>query len=101
VHRKNELASLSIVTSGPLDRIRAAVAQLHHEFPASGTVIIENENGDEVMGGAQPEPATVAAQEDSPASAERADGVQATGSGPLTAAAEAQEEGAPDQPLGS
>jgi hypothetical protein len=102
VHRPDEGASLSMVASGPLDRIRAAVMQLHHEFPRSGTVIIENENGDEVVGAAQPEPATgAAAQEESPASAERAGGVQVAGSGPVTAAAEAREGGDPDQPLGS
>jgi hypothetical protein len=96
VHRPDEGASLRMVASGPLDRIRAAVAQLHHEFPRSGTIIIE------VTGAAQPEPATgAAAQEESPASAERAGGVQVAGSGPVTAAAEAREGGDPDQPLGS
>ena len=99
VHRPDEGASLRLVVSGPLDRIRAAVTQLQHEFPRSGTVmiIIENENGDEVAGAAQPEPA---AQEESPASAERADGAQPAGSGPVTAAAEAQDGGDPDQPVG-
>jgi len=103
VHRPDEGASLRMVVSGPLDGIRAAVTQLQHEFPRSGTVIviIENENGDEVAGAPQPEPATgAAAQEESPASAERADGAHAAGSGPVTAAAEAQERGDPDQPLG-
>ena len=100
VHRPDEGASLHMVVSGPLDRIRAAVTQLHHEFPRSGTVIIENENGDEVTVAAQPEPATgAAAQEESPASAERADGAHAAGSGLVTAAAEAQEGGDPDQRL--
>jgi hypothetical protein len=61
VHPPDEDVSLSMVASGPLDRIRAAVAQLHHEFPRSDTVIIEDENGDAVTGGAQPEPATRAA----------------------------------------
>jgi hypothetical protein len=102
VHRPDEAVSLTIVASGALDRIRAAVAQLHHEFPRSGTVIIENENGDEVTGAAQPEPATgAAAQKESPASTERADSAQAAGSGPVTAAAEPQEGGDRDQPLGS
>ncbi len=102
VHRPDEDASLNMVASGPLDRIRAAVAQLHHEFPRSGTVIVENENGDVVTGAAQPEFATgTTAQEESPASAKRADSAPAAGSGPVTAAAEAPEGGDPDQPLGS
>ena len=103
VHRPDEGASLSMVASGPLDRIRAAVTQLQHDFPRSGTVmvIIENENGDEAMGAAQPEPATgAAAQEESPASAERADSAHAAGSSSVTAAAEAPEGGDPDQPVG-
>jgi hypothetical protein len=103
VHRPDEGASLSMVVSGPLDGIRAAVAQLQHEFPRSGTVmvVIEKENGDEVAVAVQPEPATgAAAQEEGPASAERADGAHAAGSGPVTAAAEAQEGGDPDQLLG-
>jgi hypothetical protein len=38
---------LSMVASGTLDAIRAAVAQLHHEFPRSGPVMIDGEKQDE------------------------------------------------------
>jgi hypothetical protein len=101
VHRPNEGASLSMVTSGPLDRIRAAVTQLHHEFPRSGTVIIENENGVEVTGAAQPEPATgAAAQEESPAQPTAPTARKRLAVTSVTAAAEAQEGGDPDRPLG-
>jgi hypothetical protein len=37
---------LSMVASGELDGIRAAVAQLSHEFPHSGPVVVEGEDGD-------------------------------------------------------
>ena len=43
---------LSMVASGTVDRIRAAVAQLHHAFPRSGPVMIDGEKQD---GGADTE----------------------------------------------
>ncbi len=42
----DEAADLSMVASGGLDGIRAAVAQLGREFPHSGPVIVEGEEGD-------------------------------------------------------
>ena len=103
VHRLDEGASLRMVASGPLDRIRAAVAQLQHEFPGSGTVmvVIEKENGDEVAGAAQPEPATgAAAQEESPAQPSAPTARKRPAAPSVTVAAEAQEGANPDQLLG-
>jgi hypothetical protein len=56
VRRPEEGAGLSMVASGTLDRIKAAVAQLRHEFPSSGPVTIEGEARDEGAGTAQPAP---------------------------------------------
>ena len=44
VRRPDEGVALSMVASGALDAIKAAVAQLHHEFPRSGPVVIEGED---------------------------------------------------------
>jgi hypothetical protein len=54
VRQPDEVAPLSIVAFGDLDRIKAAVAQLGKEFPRSGPVIIEGEPGDDRM----PEPSS-------------------------------------------
>jgi hypothetical protein len=43
LRRPDEVAPLSMVASGALDGIKAAVAQLGHEFPGSGPVFIEGE----------------------------------------------------------
>jgi len=147
---------LSMVASGTLDMIRAAVAQLHHEFPRSGPVMIDGEKQDEGAhsehsaapgdhipeetpianpaqsqavsrqcraftadgsqcklpaergdamcanhAGAMPPETEPAAHEQSPGSAEHADGGQApaAGSGPATRARDAQEQGDTGQPL--
>jgi hypothetical protein len=44
VRRPDEGVALSMVASGALDAIKAAVAQLHREFPRSGPVVIEGED---------------------------------------------------------
>jgi len=44
VHRPDEVASLTMVATGTLDGIRTAAAQLIHEFPGSGPVVIEGED---------------------------------------------------------
>jgi hypothetical protein len=44
VRRPDEVAPLTMVATGTLDGIRAAVAQLCHEFPGSGPVVIEGED---------------------------------------------------------
>ena len=46
VRRPDEDAPLSMVASGTLDGMRAAVAQFRHEFPRSGPVVIEGEDRD-------------------------------------------------------
>jgi hypothetical protein len=43
VRQSDEVMRLSMVASGDLDQIKAAVAQLGNEFPRSGRVIIEGE----------------------------------------------------------
>src|SRR5690349_9119961 len=47
VRRPDEGAVLSMVASGALAAIKAAVAQLSHEFPGSGPVVIEGGDGAE------------------------------------------------------
>ena len=47
VRQPDEVVPLSMVVSGDLDRIKAAVAQLGKEFPRSGPIIIEGEPGDD------------------------------------------------------
>ena len=47
VRQSDEVVRLSMVASGDLDQIKAAVAQLGNEFPRSGPVIIEGESGDD------------------------------------------------------
>ena len=44
VRRPAEGVALSMVTSGALDAIKAAVAQLHREFPRAGPVVIRSED---------------------------------------------------------
>jgi hypothetical protein len=44
VHRPDEVAPLTMVATGTLDGIMAAVAQLIHKFPGSGPVVIEGED---------------------------------------------------------
>jgi hypothetical protein len=44
VRRPDEDAPLTMVATGTLDGIRAAAAQLIHEFPGSGPVVIEGED---------------------------------------------------------
>jgi hypothetical protein len=44
VRRPDEVAPLTMVASGTLDGIKAAVEQLIHEFPGSGPVVIEGED---------------------------------------------------------
>ncbi|HEV8274144.1 MAG TPA: hypothetical protein VGQ26_00370, partial [Streptosporangiaceae bacterium] len=46
VHVPDQGVVLSMVASGELDGIRAAVEQLGNEFPRSGSVIIEGEDRD-------------------------------------------------------
>jgi hypothetical protein len=46
VCRPDEASPLSMVATGAIDGIRAAVAQLSHEFPRSGPVVIEGEDHD-------------------------------------------------------
>jgi hypothetical protein len=47
VRQSDEVVRLSMVASGDLDQIKAAVAQLGNEFPRSGPVIIEGEPRDD------------------------------------------------------
>src|SRR2546430_2878624 len=47
VRQPDEAAPLSMVASGDLDRVKAAVAQLGNKFPRSGRIIIEGEPGDD------------------------------------------------------
>ena len=47
VRRPDEDAPLSMMASGSLDGIKAAVAQLRHEFPNFGPVMIEGEDPDD------------------------------------------------------
>ena len=47
VRRPDEDAPLSMMASGALDGIKAAVAQLRHEFPNFGPVMIEGEDPDD------------------------------------------------------
>src|SRR5438094_194420 len=47
VRQPDEVAPLSMVASGDLDRIKVAVAQLGNAFPRSGPIMIEGEPGDD------------------------------------------------------
>jgi hypothetical protein len=53
VRRPDEVAPLTMVATGTLDEIRAAAAQLVHEFPGAGPVVIEGE--DRAYGGDNPQ----------------------------------------------
>jgi hypothetical protein len=81
VRRPDEDAPLTMVATGTLDGIRAAVAQLRHELVGSGLVVIEGEDAEAMLPETGP-----AAREVSPGSAERAAGAQAeaVGRGPAT-----------------
>jgi transcriptional regulator with XRE-family HTH domain len=68
VHRPDEVARLSMLASGALNAITAAVAQLKTEFPASGTVIIEGEDRDE---GAPQQSSAPASHTSEPSQAQR------------------------------
>jgi hypothetical protein len=102
VRRPEEGAGLSMVASGTLDRIKAAVAQLRHEFPSSGPVTIEGEARDEGADTAQPAPsrdhiAPVAGPLPTTRVSSAALGAQER-AGP-DQSVEAQERAGPDQPL--
>jgi hypothetical protein len=96
VGRPDEDAARTMVATGTLDGIRAAVAQLRHELVGSGPVVIEGEDAEAMLPETGP-----AARGVSPGSAERAGGAQAeaVGSGPATGALDAHECADPDQPL--
>src|SRR6185437_15442000 len=80
VRRPDEGAVLSMVASGALAAIKAAVAQLSHEFPGSGPVVIEGGDGAEpavAEGGDGAEPAVAEGGDGAePAVAEGGDGAE-------------------------
>src|SRR5436190_16721872 len=67
VRQPDEVAPLSMVASGDLDRIKAAVAQLGNEFPRSGPITIEGEPGDDRAPEPSSEPKPTRASELDPA----------------------------------
>src|SRR5437773_2558132 len=67
VRQPDEVAPLSMVASGDLDRIKAAVAQLGNEFPRSGPITIEGEPGDDRAPEPSSEPKPARASELDPA----------------------------------
>ena len=64
VRRPDEVAPVTMVATGALDTIKAAVAQLRHEYPNCGPIIIEGEDADD---GAPEPPRPLSAREPSPA----------------------------------
>jgi hypothetical protein len=107
VRRPDEDAPLTMVATGTLDGIRAAVAQLRHELVGSGLVVIEGEDRDYgAVNVASSQCKFPAVPGDAMCSnhaeaAERAGGAQAeaVGSGPATGALDAHECADPDQLL--
>jgi hypothetical protein len=120
VHPPEEKVFLGMTASGRLDVIKAVVDELHCKYPRSGPVAIDGKTeGTDTRPGAAPSdriagearaaihaeamlPETgLAAQEDSPRSAERAADAKAQSAGrrPATGALEAQERADPHQPL--
>jgi hypothetical protein len=110
VRRPDDDVPLTMVATGTLDGIRAAVAQLRHELVGVGPVVIEGEEFAVAPGVAMcsnhaeamlPETGP-AARGVSPGSAERAGAAraQAVGRGPATGALDAHEWADPDQLLG-
>jgi hypothetical protein len=85
VGQRDEGEVLSIVASGALDTIKAAVAQLSHEFPNSSPVVIEGED--------RAEPA-VTEREDR---AEDADAAQFDATEPLPAIPTSSASGIPEE----
>jgi hypothetical protein len=108
VRPADEGAVSSMVASGALDGIRAAVAQLSHEFPHSGPVIIEGEDGDQsadTVRSAAPrdhitEETRVASPDQSQAVPQwcTASTAEGASSGPATGARDAPERADPDRP---
>jgi hypothetical protein len=107
VRRPDEDAPLTMVATGTLDGIRAAVAQLRHGLVGSGLVVIEGEDRDcgavNVEGSQCKFPAVPgdAMCSNHAEAAEGAGGAQAeaVGSDPAPGALDAHECADPDQPL--
>jgi hypothetical protein len=107
VRRPDEDAPLTMVATGTLDGIRAAVAQLRHRLVGSGLVVIEGEDRDygavNVEGSQCKFPAVPgdAMCSNHAEAAEGAGGAQAeaVGSDPAPGALDAHECADPDQPL--